>query len=167
MQNFEIFQKMGDYLVNPKILGGRGPPWPPPTKEAPEMPSTNVLSFYSLLVLPSLTFYKQIYDMSTSAGWNPLTAGCSTKLCCTNNNNKRELLPNQANLVFYSILLRKEREDFLCNVEPTRTSLVVIRVLKVTSRTQMKECVCVSRVFRRGGTKELLQRNRQKIKLAF
>ena len=84
--------------------------------------------------------------MSTSAGWNPLTAGCSTKLCCTNNNNKRELLPNQANLVFYSILLRKEREDFLCNVEPTRTSLVVIRVLKVTSRTQMKECVCVSRV---------------------
>ena len=26
LQNFEIFQKMGTYLVNPKILGGPGPP---------------------------------------------------------------------------------------------------------------------------------------------
>ena len=34
-QNFEIFQKMGTYLVNPKILGGPWPPWPP-TKEAPK-----------------------------------------------------------------------------------------------------------------------------------
>ena len=56
----------------------------------------------------------------------------------------RQILPFICSILFY--LLRKEREDFLCNVEPTRTSLVVIRVLKVTSRTQMKECVCVSRV---------------------
>merc|ERR1712045_964904 len=30
LRNFEIFEKICTYLVNPKILGGPWPPWPPP-----------------------------------------------------------------------------------------------------------------------------------------
>ena len=33
IRNFEIFEKICIYLVNPKILGGPWPPWPP-TNEA-------------------------------------------------------------------------------------------------------------------------------------
>ena len=33
IRNFEIFEKICTYLVNPKILGGPWPPWPP-TNEA-------------------------------------------------------------------------------------------------------------------------------------
>merc|ERR1712079_994774 len=39
LRNFEIFEKICTYLVNPKILGGPWPPWPPQPQNADEAPA--------------------------------------------------------------------------------------------------------------------------------